>query len=153
MSSTTRVPLTRDQRNAFLAALPGWTMDALIGGFVFGGLSQRYGRRHTAAFCTALGLPVLPIFAYSTTAGMLCLGAFLMQIVIQGAWAIIPAHLTEMSPPAIQEALSTSYGYPFALVATMVPVLISVIVLLLVGKEAKDMNFSQTEPARVGVAG
>lgn len=87
---------------------------------------------------------MLPIFAYSTTAGMLCLGAFLMEIVIQGTWTIIPAHLTEMSPPAIrslypgvtyqlgnclaafnlptQEALSTSYGYPFALVATMVPV-------------------------------
>jgi SHS family lactate transporter-like MFS transporter len=144
-----------------------YNFGALIGGFVFGGLSQRFGRRYTAAFCAALGLPVLPLFAYSTTAGMLCLGAFLMQIVIQGTWSIIPAHLTEMSPDAIrglypgvtyqlgnclaafnlpiQQALASSHGYPFALVATMVPVFVSVVVLLLIGKEAKDIDFGQVE--------
>jgi len=148
-----------------------YNFGALIGGFVFGGLSQRFGRRYTAAFCAALGLPVLPLFAYSTTAGMLCLGAFLMQIVIQGTWSIIPAHLTEMSPDAIrglypgvtyqlgnclaafnlpiQEALASSHGYPFALVVTLVPVFVSVIVLLLVGKEAKDVDFGQVEPGIV----
>jgi SHS family lactate transporter-like MFS transporter len=145
-----------------------YNLGALIGGFVFGGLSQRFGRRYTAAFCAALGLPVLPLFAYSTTAGMLCLGAFLMQIVIQGTWSIVPAHLTEMSPAAIrglypgvtyqlgnclaafnlpiQEALASEHGYPFALVATLVPVFVSVIVLLLIGKEAKDIDFGQIEP-------
>jgi SHS family lactate transporter-like MFS transporter len=144
-----------------------YNLGALIGGFVFGGLSQRFGRRYTAAFCAALGLPVLPLFAYSTTAGMLCLGAFLMQIVIQGTWSIIPAHLTEMSPDAIrglypgvtyqlgnclaafnlpiQESLASSHGYPYALVVTLVPVFVSVIVLLLIGKEAKDMEFGQVE--------
>jgi SHS family lactate transporter-like MFS transporter len=148
-----------------------YNFGALIGGFVFGGLSQRFGRRYTAAFCAALGLPVLPLFAYSTTAGMLCLGAFLMQIVIQGTWSIIPAHLTEMSPDAIrglypgvtyqlgnclaafnlpiQQALASSHGYPFALVVTLVPVFVSVIVLLLVGKEAKDIDFGQVEPRPV----
>ena len=148
-----------------------YNFGALIGGFVFGGLSQRFGRRYTAAFCAALGLPVLPLFAYSTTAGMLCLGAFLMQIVIQGTWSIIPAHLTEMSPDAIrglypgvtyqlgnclaafnlpiQQALASSHGYPFALVVTLVPVFVSVIVLLLIGKEAKDIDFGQVEPRPV----
>ena len=49
-----------------------------------------------------LALPLVPIFAYSATAGWLCLGAFLMQVLVQGAWGVIPAHLTEMSPDAIR---------------------------------------------------
>ena len=44
----------------------------------------------------------MPIFAYSSTAGMLVLGSFLMQLLVQGAWGVIPAHLTEMSPDAIR---------------------------------------------------
>ena len=36
------------------------------------------------------------------TAAMLCLGSFLMQVAVQGAWGVIPAHLTEMSPDAIR---------------------------------------------------
>jgi len=32
----------------------------------------------------------------------LALGAFLMQVCVQGAWGVIPAHLTELSPDAIR---------------------------------------------------
>jgi SHS family lactate transporter-like MFS transporter len=42
--------------------------------------------------------------------------------------------------------LASEHGYPFALVATLVPVFVSVIVLLLIGKEAKDIDFGQIEP-------
>jgi SHS family lactate transporter-like MFS transporter len=148
-----------------------YNFGGIIGGFIFGGLSQRYGRRYTAAFCASLGLPIIPLFAYSSTAAMLCLGAFLMQIVIQGTWAIIPAHLTEMSPDAIrglypgvtyqlgnllaafnlpiQEALAHGHGYPFALAATIVPVIVAVVVLLLIGKEAKDVEFGTASTATV----
>lgn len=48
-----------------------YNLGGVIGGFVFGSLSQRYGRRYTAAFCASLGLPLIPLFAYSTTAGRL----------------------------------------------------------------------------------
>ncbi len=53
-------------------------------------------------FCALLGLPIVPLFAYSHTAAMLCLGSFLMQICVQGAWGVIPAHLTELSPDSIR---------------------------------------------------
>ena len=29
-------------------------------------------------------------------------GAFLMQLAVQGAWGVMPAHLNELSPPAIR---------------------------------------------------
>jgi MFS transporter, SHS family, lactate transporter len=30
------------------------------------------------------------------------LGAFLMQFMVQGAWGIIPAHITELSPDSVR---------------------------------------------------
>jgi SHS family lactate transporter-like MFS transporter len=149
-----------------------YNIGAIIGGLVFGTLSQRFGRRYTIAFCALLGLPIVPLFAYSHSAAMLCLGSFLMQVVVQGAWGVIPAHLTELSPDAIrgfypgvtyqlgnmlaafnlpiQEHLAESHGYPFALAATIVPVLIVVAGLSLLGKDATARRFGtdQTATAR-----
>lgn len=143
-----------------------YNVGAIIGGLVFGTLSQRFGRRYTIAFCAVLGLPVVPLFAYSSTAGWLCLGSFLMQLFVQGAWGVIPAHLTEMSPDAIrgfypgvtyqlgnllaalnlpiQEHLASAHSYPFALAVTIVPVLIVVAAVTLVGKEARGIAFGST---------
>ncbi|GAA1302219.1 sialate:H+ symport family MFS transporter [Pseudonocardia xinjiangensis] len=140
-----------------------YNVGAMIGGIVFGTLSERFGRRYTIVFCAILGLPIVPLFALSRTAGFLVLGSFLMQVVVQGAWGVIPAHLTEMSPDTIrgfypgvtyqlgnclaafnlpiQQSLAASHGYPFALVATVVPVLIAVAGLTLAGKEAKGIEF------------
>jgi MFS transporter, SHS family, lactate transporter len=146
-----------------------YNIGAIIGGLFFGTLSQRFSRRYTVVFCAVLGLPIVPLFAYSRTAAMLCLGSFLMQLCVQGAWGVIPAHLTEMSPDAIrglypgvtyqlgnllaalnlpiQERLAESHGYPFALSATIVPVLLAVAVLTLIGKDATGVRFGSTETA------
>lgn len=146
-----------------------YNIGAIIGGLAFGTLSQRFSRRYTIVFCAALGLPIVPLFAYSRTAAMLCLGSFLMQVFVQGAWGVIPAHLTEMSPDAIrgvypgvtyqlgnllaafnlpiQERLAESHGYPFALAATIVPVLLVVAVLTAIGKDAAGIRFGTTETA------
>jgi SHS family lactate transporter-like MFS transporter len=146
-----------------------YNLGAIIGGMVFGGLSGRFGRRYTIVFCAVLGLPIVPLFALSHTAAMLCLGSFLMQVAVQGAWGVIPAHLTEMSPDAIrgfypgvtyqlgnllaafnlpiQEHLAATHSYPFALVATIVPVLIAVAVLTWFGKDATGLRFGTDETA------
>ena len=68
----------------------------------FGALSQRFGRRLTIILCAALALPVAPLFAYAPTLGLVTAGAFLMQLFVQGAWGVIPAHLTELSPDEIR---------------------------------------------------
>jgi MFS transporter, SHS family, lactate transporter len=49
-----------------------------------------------------LTLPVIPLWAFATSVPMLALGAFLMQFFVQGAWGVIPAHLNELSPPAVR---------------------------------------------------
>ena len=148
-----------------------YNVGAIIGGLFFGTASQRFGRRRTVIFCAVLALPIVPVFAFSRTAGMLCLGSFLMQLCVQGAWGVIPAHLTEMSPDAIrglypgvtyqlgnllaamnlpiQERLAESHGYPFALAATILPVLTAVIVLTFFGKEATGIRFGTAESARL----
>jgi len=145
----------------------GYNVGAIIGGIIVGTMSQRFGRRRMIVLCALLGLPLIPLFAYSTTVGMLALGSFLMQLMVQGAWGVIPAHLTELSPDEIrgfypgvtyqlgnllaafnlpiEQALAKSHGYPFALAATMVPVFIAVAVLAAVGSEAKGIKFGSTE--------
>jgi SHS family lactate transporter-like MFS transporter len=140
-----------------------YAIGAILGGLIFGTLSQRLGRRYTVVLCAALGLPIVPLFAYSRTAAMLCVGSFLMQVVVQGAWGVIPAHLTEMSPDAVrgfypgvtyqlgnllaafnlplQEHLAASHGYPLALAATIGPVLIAVAILTAIGTDATGVRF------------
>ncbi len=75
---------------------------AVIGGIGFGMLSQVIGRRVTIVIAALLSLPVLPLWAFGTTPLTLGIGAFLMQICVQGAWGVIPAHLNELSPPSIR---------------------------------------------------
>ena len=144
-----------------------YNIGAMIGGMTVGGLSQRFGRRRMIVVCALLGLPIVPLFAFSTTAALLCLGSFLMQIMVQGAWGVIPAHLSELSPDEIrgfypgvtyqlgnclaafnlpiQQALASRHGYPFALVATVVPTLIAVAVLAALGSEARGVRFGTAQ--------
>jgi MFS transporter, SHS family, lactate transporter len=141
-----------------------YNIGGIAGGVIFGSLSERFGRRYTIVVCAVLGLPLVSIFAFAGhDTGMLALGSFLMQVMVQGAWGVIPAYLTEMSPDAIrgfypgvtyqlgnlfaalnlpiQETLAEHHGYPFALMSTMIPALIAVIVLTAIGTEAKGISF------------
>ncbi len=146
-----------------------YNVGAIVGGGVAGFLSERYGRKVLIITCAILGLPVVPLFAFSTSLGFIILGSFLMQVMVQGAWGVIPAHLTELSPDEIrgfypgvtyqlgnclaafnlpiQESLAKSHGYGFALSATIVPVFIAVIVLTFLGKERKGIDFGTSKTA------
>jgi SHS family lactate transporter-like MFS transporter len=148
-----------------------YNIGAIIGGTTVGAMSQRFGRRRMIVIAAVLGLPIVPIFAYSSSAGWLCVGSFLMQIMVQGAWGVIPAHLTELSPDEIrgfypgvtyqlgnclaafnlpiQESLADSHGYPFALAVTIVPVLIAVAVLTALGKENRNVQFGTEQSSAI----
>ena len=82
-----------------------YNIGALLGGVFFGTWSERIGRRRAIVIAALLTIPVIPLWAYSHTVPMLALGGFLMQFMVQGAWGVIPAHLNELSPPAVRGTL------------------------------------------------
>jgi MFS transporter, SHS family, lactate transporter len=143
---------------------------AILGGFIFGPLSERIGRRRTIALAALLALPIIPLWAFSTTPLMLAAGAFLIQVAVQGAWATVPAHLNELSPPAargtfpgfayqlgnlfaaVNATLQTSlmkshhndYSFALALVCGVVAVVLALVAWF--GPEAKGAVFHEHPP-------
>ena len=67
-------------------------LGALIGGIIFGQLSQKIGRRRSLLSALTLSFVVIPMWAFGGTLVKLAVGAFLMQAGVQGAWGIIPVH-------------------------------------------------------------
>ena len=75
---------------------------AIIGGDHFGIWSERIGRSAQSSSPRCWRCRCIPLWAFSTTPLLLALGAFLMQVAVQGAWGNIPAHLNELSPAAVR---------------------------------------------------
>ena len=69
-----------------------YNVGAIIGGISFGSLSERFGRRRIIIIAAVLSLVVLPLWAFAASAVWLAIGAFLMQVMVQGAWGVIPVH-------------------------------------------------------------
>ena len=80
-------------------------LGAIAGGLTFGLVSERIGRVNAITVAALIALPALPLWAYSTTPILLAVGAFVMQIAVQGAWGVVPAHLNELSPGAVRATL------------------------------------------------
>lgn len=142
---------------------------AIVGGVMFGAWSEKLGRRRAIIFASLLALPVLPLWAFAQTPILLGLGAFLMQIAVQGAWGIIPTHLNELSPDAVrgtfpglmyqlgnlfaavnatfQVWLATQYdnNYAIPLASVTGVVAIVIVVLAAVGVEKKGVVFGAAE--------
>ncbi len=129
-------------------------LGAIAGGLFFGYISEKIGRINAITIASLLALPAIPLWAYSSTAVMLAVGAFIMQIAVQGAWGVIPAHLNEIVPGAVRatlpgfvyqignflasyngpfqaklaEAPGNSYSYALALVAGVVAIGVAIII-------------------------
>jgi SHS family lactate transporter-like MFS transporter len=146
---------------------------AICGGIGFGFLSERIGRRRAIILAALLALPVIPFWAFGSTPLVLGVGAFLMQVSVQGAWGIIPVHLNELSPPEIratfpgvvyqlgnliasrnlpiQVAIAEAHGnnYGLAMASVIGTVVVVIILLVAWGPERRGvaMADAQREPA------
>ena len=130
------------------------------GGIVFGTLSEKWGRKRAIVTAALLSIPVIPLYAYGHSAWTLGAGAVLMQFMVQGAWGVVPAYLTELSPAPVRATapgfayqlggLVTSWNgkaqalaaerwgnYPAVLAITVVVVALSLAALAFMGHEAK----------------
>jgi len=138
---------------------------SIAGGFVFGTLSERWGRKRAIITAALLAIPVIPLYAYGHNAWTLGAGAVLMQFMVQGAWGVVPAYLTELSPAPVRATapglayqlggLVTSWNgkgqalaaerwgnYPAVLAVTVVVVALLLSGLALLGREAKGEDMS-----------
>src|SRR6266567_1402680 len=140
-----------------------YNIGALMGGIAFGLFSDRLGRRRGMMLALSLAILAIPLWAYAPGTVGLVIGAFLMQFMVQGAWGVIPAHITELSPDSVRALLpgfayqsagiiassvvyieavyaqKTSYATAMALTAISVFVLASI--MALVGHERHGQKF------------
>lgn len=140
-------------------------LGSIAGGFVFGVLSEHWGRKKAIVTAALLSLPVIPLWAYGYSAWALGTGAVLMQFMVQGAWGVVPAYLTELSPGPVRATapglayqlggLLTSWNgvlqarvaewwgtYPPVLAITVVVVALALAGLAALGHEAKGAEMS-----------
>lgn len=75
---------------------------AICGGLVFGLFSDVLGRRRAMIAAIVAGTVLIPLWILEPRLGLIALGAFLMQFMVQGAWGIIPAHINELSPDQLR---------------------------------------------------
>ena len=104
------------------AALTAFSMvGALIGGVLVGLVSDRLGRRRSILLSLVGALIVIPLWAFAPTLALLVAGAFLMQFFVQGAWGVIPAHITELTADPVRGFLPGFAYQCGALIAGAIP--------------------------------
>lgn len=72
---------------------------AICGGTILGFWSQKWGRRRVIILSAACGMLLIPLWIFAPSTGLLIVGGFLIQFMVQGAWGVVPVHLNELSPP------------------------------------------------------
>jgi MFS transporter, SHS family, lactate transporter len=137
----------------------------IAGGFVFGTLSEKWGRKRAIVAAALLSLLAIPAWAYGHSAVTLAVGAVVMQFMVQGAWGVVPAYLSELTPSPIRATapglayqlggLVTSWNakaqalaaerwgsYPNVLAVTVVIVALSLALLASLGHEVKGKDMA-----------
>ena len=152
-------PRQRISINAFSA------IGAIAGGILFGFLSDRIGRRRSMIAALLLAIVVIPLWALAPSLALLLTGAFLMQFMVQGAWGIVPAHLSELSPDSVRGFLpgfayqcgvllagSVAYiealfaermSYSIAMSLTAFTVFVGAAVMTALGRERRGLQFGR----------
>jgi SHS family lactate transporter-like MFS transporter len=148
------------------SAITGFSMiGALLGGLTVGLYSDRHGRRKAMILALIGAVLVVPLWAYSPSLTLLVIGAFLMQFMVQGAWGVIPAHLSELAPDSvrgflpgfayqcgvllassivyIQAVFATRMSYATAMALTGTTVFILAAIMTSIGKEKRGVTFGQ----------
>ncbi len=140
-----------------------YNLGAVLGAIVFGHFSERFGRRRSMVSALILSFAVIPFWAFGGSVAVLAAGAFLMQVGVQGAWGIIPAHLNELSPDSvrgllpglayhlgilfaaptntIEYALRDRVGYGWAMAGFEMCVLIIGAIVIALGREQRGKDF------------
>ncbi|MBU6476506.1 MAG: MFS transporter [Xanthomonadaceae bacterium] len=80
-------------------------LGALAGGLAFGQWSEKIGRRRAMAIACVLALPAIPLWSYGGSVLLLAIGAFWIQVAVQGAWGVVPGYLNELSPDDVRGTL------------------------------------------------
>jgi SHS family lactate transporter-like MFS transporter len=138
---------------------------AIVGGVLTGLFSDRMGRRRAIVLALLAALLLTPLWAYAPRLGLVVAGAFLMQFFVQGAWGVIPAHLSELSPNAIrgflpgfayqcgvllagsvgtfEAVLAEHMSYATAIALTAASVFLATAIIAGLGRERKGIAFSE----------
>jgi len=119
------------------AGLTAFSMvGALVGGVLSGFLSDRIGRRRAIVLCLICAVFIVPAWAFAPSLPILVAGAFAMQFMVQGAWGVIPAHITELSPDGVRGFLP-GFAYQCG-------VLVAGSIATIEALVAKDLGYSWT---------
>ena len=150
---------------SYLAIL--YNVGAIVGGITFGYHSERFGRRRAMLAALALSLVVIPFWSFATSFYLLAGAAVLMQVGVQGAWGIIPAHLNELAPEearglvpgfayqigillaaptnTIEFSLRDRFGYSWALAGFELATIFFLAIIIALGTERRGRSFGAVE--------
>jgi SHS family lactate transporter-like MFS transporter len=148
-----------------------YNVGAIVGAMIFGALSERVGRRKGMMAALALCLLVVPAWAFGGSIATVVTAAVLMQMGVQGAWGVIPVHLSELAADAarslmpglayqlgilfasptnsIQYGLRERFGYSWALAGFEVVTILCLTILLWWGAEEHGRSFLSHPPSAV----
>ncbi|PAF49524.1 MFS transporter [Helicobacter sp. 12S02232-10] len=141
-----------------------YNIAAILGGIFFGSLSEKIGRKKAILIACFLVIPATYLWAYGDTVISLTIGACIMQIMVQGAWGVIPTYLNENVPShtrstlpglvyqlgnliasvnaPIQTKTAESMGNNYAVVMSVIMVVVAIAIIILIpfGKETKGTD-------------